>query len=259
MQDRPQTGAVSSRQDVQLINAAGRGGVIFVCEHATNVIPDEFANLGLDNDALSSHIAWDIGAFAVANAMSAMFDAPLVAPAVSRLVYDCNRPAQAESAVPQHSEIYEIPGNAGLSESNRQDRAQRFYQPYRSALIETIEAALAAGRAPAVVTIHSFTPIYKGQPRDLDIGILHDTDARLADGIIKNAQNEGEITICRNEPYGPGDGVTYTLAEHAIPRGLLNAMVEIRNDLIVDEKAQQAMARRLSAYLRAALSSEVSS
>lgn len=250
MQDHTSSGATSN--DVELINATGKGGIVLVCEHACNFIPDEFSGLGLSEDTLKSHIAWDPGALAVAKILSTVFDAPLIAPTVSRLVYDCNRPAQAQSAVPQKSEIYDIPGNAGLSEADRLVRAERFYQPYRKALVQILDGALDDGLSPAIVTIHSFTPVYNGEPRDLDLGILHDTDTRLADKLLTLIEGEGDLTARRNDPYGPADGVTYTLAQHAIPRGLFNVMIEIRNDLIVDMDAQQAMATQLADYLRSA-------
>lgn len=238
---------------VQLINAQGKGEVVFVCEHASCFVPDEFAGLGLDADALKSHVAWDPGAWAVAQELSAVFDAPLVAPSVSRLVYDCNRPAQAQSAVPQKSEIYDIPGNIGLSEVDRLTRAERFYLPYRNALTTILDNAVSAGRHPAFITIHSFTPVYHGARRTLDLGILYDTDARLADVILRITETEDELIAKGNEPYGPEDGVTYTLAEHAIPRGLPNVMIEIRNDLLSGADAQHAMAVRLAGYIKTAL------
>jgi len=238
---------------VQLINADGKGEVIFVCEHASCFVPDEFAGLGLDADALKSHVAWDPGAWAVAQELSAVFDAPLVAPGVSRLVYDCNRPAQAQSAVPQKSEIYDIPGNIGLNDADRLARAERFYLPYRNALTTVLDDAVNAGRRPAFITIHSFTPVYHGARRTLGLGILHDADARLADEILNVISTEGQMVAKSNEPYGPEDGVTYTLAEHAIPRGLPNAMIEIRNDLLNGADAQHAMAMRLAGYIKRAL------
>ena len=253
MREHAQSNDDVGRDMVQLLNPEGKGGVVLVCEHASHVIPEEFSNLGLGADALVSHIAWDPGAWAVAQQLSAAFDAPLVAPAVSRLVYDCNRPAVAESAVPKRSEIYDIPGNLGVGEAERLERAKRFYQPYRDALMAVIAQAVEAGRAPAVITIHSFTPVYQGQKRTLDLGILHDTDARLADEILKITQADGDFLALCNEPYGPADGVTYTLAEHAVPRQLLNVMIEIRNDLIADPASQQTMANWLGGVLNSAL------
>jgi len=253
MREQAQSDDGAGRDMVQLLNPEGKGGVVLVCEHASRFIPEEFANLGLDAAASVSHIAWDPGAWAVAQQLSVAFDAPLVAPAVSRLIYDCNRPAVAESAVPKRSEVYDIPGNMEVGEAERLERAKRFYQPYREALTGVITRAVDAGRAPVVITIHSFTPVYQGQKRTLDLGILHDSDARLADEILTVTNAEGGLIARCNEPYGPADGVTYTLAEHAVPRKLLNVMIEIRNDLIADQTGQQTMAKRLEGVLRTAL------
>ena len=246
-------GSISTQENVELINTAGQSSVVLVCEHASNFVPVEFAGLGLDDDALASHIAWDPGALAVAQTLSSLLDAPLVATAVSRLIYDCNRPTQAPGAVPEKSEFYDIPGNQGLEPSERLTRSERFYQPFRTAVTEAIDGVQKAGRSPVVITIHSFAPVYKGEKRNLDIGILHGTDARLADHMLAAIHGDGKLAARRNEPYGPADGVLFTLSEHAAPRRLLNAMIEIRNDLVADTEAQQAMAAHLAGFINQAL------
>jgi len=238
---------------VEVINPAGSGGFVLVCEHASSHIPCELKDLGLSGDVLTSHVAWDPGALAVAEAMSGELDAPLVAQRVSRLVYDCNRPPQAASATPARSEIYAIPGNAGLSPAERERRAERYYVPFRETLAACIDARLGRPAAPVVVTIHSFTPVYFGLRRSVDIGILHDADRRLADAMLECAKSEPRSRFRRNEPYGPLDGVTHTLVEQAMPRGLMNVMIEIRNDLIGSEAEQQEMAALLCRLLRGAM------
>lgn len=235
---------------VGTINPPGAAPILLVCEHASRHIPAAFGDLGLSDEARRSHIAWDPGALAVAEGMAAALDAPLLFQRVSRLVYDCNRPPEAESAVPARSEIYAIPGNEGLSAEARAARVSRYYLPFRAALDDLVDRRTGAGQRPAIVTVHSFTPVYNGVRRTLDIGILHDADARLADAMLAVA-DAGDVR--RNEPYGPEDGVTHTLRTHAIPRGLLNVMIEIRNDLIADPESQRAMAARLSGWVRGAL------
>lgn len=239
-----------TKANIELINATGQAGIVLVCEHASRFIPEKFSDLGLQAGLLTSHIAWDPGALPVARALSAILDAPLVATTISRLVYDCNRPVNADSAVPEQSEIYRIPGNAGLDASDRQARSELYYRPYRRALVNTIDGFMKTGRRPVIVSIHTFTPVYKGEKRDFDIGILHDSDTRLADQLLEIIAREGGLESRRNAPYGPGDGVTYTLVEHALPRGLLNVMFEIRNDLVSDSQSRQTMAERLAGYLR---------
>ncbi len=255
-------GAESTRESesaVRVINPAGEGQFVLVCEHASNFIPAEFENLGLTGDALQSHIAWDSGALAVAGQMSARLDAPLIAPRVSRLVCDCNRPLEAQSSIVEESEIYEIPGNVGLSEAERQARADRFYMPFHETLAACLDRRLEEGRETAVVTVHSFTPVYHGVSRDMEIGIIHDVDERFAAALFEASSATSGWVVRRNEPYGPQDGVTFTLAAHAVSRGLPNVMLEIRSDLIATESQQQQMAELLSGYVAQAMDALVGS
>ena len=244
----------SAGQSVDLVNPAGGGNVVLVCEHASRFIPAEMNNLGLTGPVLESHIAWDPGALAVATAMSQTLNAPLVAQRISRLVYDCNRAPDAPDAIPERSEVHDIPGNQDISADDRNERISTVYAPFRKALADCIDGRIKSGSAPPViVTIHSFTPQYAGAKRDFDIGILHDADSRLADAMLELAAADTTCSTLRNEPYGPEDGVTHTLIEHALGRGLLNVMIEIRNDLITDAASQAAMAGRLSKWVVTAL------
>jgi predicted N-formylglutamate amidohydrolase len=238
---------------VEASNLAGASDLVIACEHASCFVPAEFAGLGLTPALLQSHIAWDPGALAVARHLAERLDAPLVAAGASRLLYDCNRPPEAAGAIPAKSEIYEIPGNLNLSPAARQARIARFYLPFRDTLGAVIEQRLARRRAPLLVTIHSFTPVYAGAARELDIGVLHDSDARLADALLAAMAPDARFTVRRNEPYGPQDGVTHTLRTQAVARGLLNVMIEIRNDLLASAAAQQAMAGWLYDHIERAL------
>ena len=244
------SGSRVASSPVELRNPGGSGPFLLVCEHASYFIPPEYGGLGLDAAALRSHVAWDPGALAVADELARLLDAPLVAGRVSRLLYDCNRPPEEPSAVPAASEVYRIPGNEGLSPAARRERAERFYFPFRSALSAAIDARK---ESPALVTVHSFTPVYHGAPRAVEIGILHDEDSRLADAMLAAAGPASGFVVRRNEPYGPQDGVTHTLREHALPGGLANVMIEIRNDLITSRESVNAMAERLAVWLVSAL------
>jgi predicted N-formylglutamate amidohydrolase len=247
------SGDDTSDDSVVLINPQGQGQMVIVCEHATNWIPPEFNNLGLDEAARGSHITWDPGAMPVAEILSAEFDAPLITPGVSRLVFDCNRHIQATGAIVENSDSYHIPGNIGLSEAHRQSRAQRYHTPFHGALDRIIDRAAPSNGWPVFVTIHSFTPVHSGVLRQVEIGMLHDEDRRLALEMLRVAEIEAEFVVRLNEPYSSRDGATYTLAKHAVPRGLLNVMVEVRSDLIENAQAQKIMAERLAGYLKAAI------
>ena len=147
----------------------------------------------------------------VAEALARLLDAPLIMPQVSRLVCDCNRPHGSAGATPARSEIYEIPGNRDLTLEQREARARRFYEPFREAVDRTLRHRLQSCGAAILVTIHSFTPIFKGKARDIQLGILHDADSRLADAVLEIVEKEAGLIVGRNQPYGPEEGVTKTL------------------------------------------------
>lgn len=234
---------------VQVINPNAQSPIVLVCEHASCFIPAELNNLGLSGDALTSHAAWDPGAMAVAQHLATHLNAKLVSSKVSRLVYDCNRPPTARDAMPEQSELFTIPGNRELSHTERAARVQRYYEPFRTALAQSVAATV----EPVIVTIHSFTPIYHGAPRAVEIGVLHDSDSRLADAMLADTPFPAETLVERNEPYGPDHGVTHTLKEHALAGQHLNVMLEIRNDLIKTAQQQEEMARLVNIWITSAL------
>ena len=189
------------------------------------------------------------GAAGTARLLARLLDAPLLLSCVSRLVYDCNRPPEAAGTMPEVSEIFNIPGNAGLSPEMRLARTRQVYRPYNVALEELLDERAAQARRTAVVSIHSFTRVYKGKRRAVDVGLLFDRDAWLADRLIKSFPG---LNVQLNEPYGPRDGVMHLLNLHAAPRGLHHLMIEICNDLIDNERNQQQWAQRLSMPLQQA-------
>ncbi len=226
--------------------------MLLVCEHASKHIPASLDNLGLDAQTANSHVAWDPGALPVAKHLSATLDASLIAATVSRLVYDCNRPPEAPGAMPAKSEIFPIAGNQNIPPEEKAARVNEIYVPFTNAIRNEIAARTDAGRATVIVTIHSFTPIYFGEKRKVELGVLHDVDTTFADAMLAIPST---MEVQRNQPYGPDDGVTHTLKLHALPNGLLNVMIEIRNDLIATEADQKKVADELSSMISQALDS----
>jgi len=229
-------------------NAAS--AVVIACEHASNTLPRALGDMGLDPAARNSHIAWDPGALALAEFMGQALDATVVAANFSRLAYDCNRPPDADAAMPAQSEIFSIPGNQALSATARQARVAALYDPFHAALGHALAAR---GPKAVLVTMHSFTPVYFGKPRAVELGILHDDDSRLADAMLALAPAFTGLKCERNQPYGAIDGVTHTLQRHAIAQRLLNVMIEVRNDTIADDAQQKIQADMLAQLVTAAL------
>ena len=240
-------------EPVIVINGDGKSPVVLVCEHAGKVMPKALGSLGLPPEDLVRHIAWDIGAEAVSRQLAQALDAPLILQRYSRLAYDCNRPPESPGAMPEVSETTRIPGNEGLSQDQRFQRIRSLYRPFHDAVSEFLDRRAARGAASLLVTMHSFTPIYKGKRRHLDLGVLHDRDSRLADIVLSLCGRLKDIVAKRNEPYGPEDGVCHTLNLHGGMRNLHNVMLEIRNDLISHEAGQSQWASRLQDILEQAI------
>ncbi|MDA5095731.1 N-formylglutamate amidohydrolase [Aliiroseovarius sp. KMU-50] len=238
---------------VEVLNRKGAGDVLLLCEHASSHIPQQYKDLGLRDEDRLSHAVWDPGARAVSLLLSKALDAPMVASRVSRLVYDCNRPPESPSAMPEKSERIEVPGNRGLSPEERKNRADAIYFPFCTAVTEVIEERNKAGLKTILVTMHSFSPVFHGQHRAVEIGILHDDDSDLADAMLAHTSTLSHRRIERNEPYGPDDGVTHSLKLHGVSRRLPNVMLEIRNDLLKTAADEEAMAEEMLTLLRPAL------
>ncbi len=193
----------------EIINPHGNSTVVLVCEHSSRHIPACLNGLGLDDDALNAHIAWDIGAESVSRHLANSLDAPLVLQRYSRLVYDCNRPPENPSSIPEIGENTPIPGNQNIDIRKRTARIDQIYKPFHASVSQLLDQR--AG-TPVFVTIHSFTPVFRGNIRDVELGILHDKDARLADALLALAGKD--YIARRNEPYGPEDGVAHTINLH---------------------------------------------
>lgn len=239
----------NAEETVVVDNRDGAGPFVILCDHASNRLPVQFGTLGLSQADLLAHIAWDPGALGVSRHLSRMLDAPLVYPTVSRLVIDCNRAESAGDLIPEISENTVIPGNEDLVDSAVQARIELVHRPFHAAIDALLDERRAKGRKTLLVSVHSFTPVYKGVARPWQIGILSNEDRLLANLLIEALSREEGLSVGDNEPYAPTDGVYYTLARHGENRGISPVMLEIRNDEIADEAGEKRWAEKLAPLL----------
>ncbi|MBH0236645.1 N-formylglutamate amidohydrolase [Methylobrevis albus] len=228
---------------------------VIVCDHASNRFPAPWGELGLGEAERRDHIAWDPGALPVSRSLAARLGAPVFRGTISRLVLDVNRPEESPTLIPETSDSTAIPGNRALSADERARRIANVHAPYHAALAALLDrrvAAAAPDAPPALIAVHSFTPVFKGTRRDFDIGILFGADDRLAAPMLTALAGDIRIDVRANEPYSPADGVYYTLDRHGTARGLETVMIEIRNDLIAGPAEADAWAGRLARALSGA-------
>ncbi len=239
-------------QPVETIPGALDAGVLIICDHASNALPPGYGTLGLLPAALERHIAYDIGAAALTRALAERLGAPAVLSTFSRLLIDPNRDADDPTLVMRYSDGAIVPGNARADSSEIALRRARYWAPYRETVSATIEAMLPTGEPPALISIHSFTPIWRGTPRCWKIGVLWDLDDRIPTPLLAALSAEDDLResgIGDNEPY---DGALAgdTVDAVATARGLANALIEVRQDLIAGAAGVEAWADRLARLLR---------
>jgi predicted N-formylglutamate amidohydrolase len=235
---------------VRILNRQGRGRFVLLCDHASNQIPVELRNLGLSAADLASHIAWDIGAAAVAEIISDHLDTPAVLCGVSRLVVDCNRRLGSPELMPASSDGTGIPGNVDVDIASREMRIERWFHPYHDAVETLLRERIRQRSMPVVIAIHSMTSVLNGRSRPWPIALSSDADRRLSDLILAALRKPGDVLVGDDEPYRVDPLVDYSIPFHALRRGLLNTQVEFRQDEIDSPAGQQYWAMRLARILQ---------
>jgi predicted N-formylglutamate amidohydrolase len=228
----------------EIISGAANAGVLVLCDHASNAMPVEYDNLGMARNQLERHIAYDIGARTLSLALAERLACPAVLSRFSRLLIDPNRGDDDPTRVMRLSDGALIPGNARIDRAEIERRAARFALPYHAAVSATLEAMLATGVIPAVISVHSFTPHMKGIARPWQVGVLWDSDPRLPVPLIRALQDWTDACVGDNEPY---DGALTgdTMSRHCIGRGLAHVLIEVRQDLIADQADARTWGLRL--------------
>lgn len=236
---------------LEIHNAGGQSDFFLICEHAGRLIPRAYGDMGLSETDLQRHIAWDIGARDVATALSAMLDAPLFTQRYSRLVCDCNRRPDVNDFAPARSEDTVIPANVDIGEAERTARADAIFWPFHDAVAAALDRRAAEGRRTLLVTIHSFTPVFRGVGRPWEIGVLYKRDTAFAPAVGEWLKRNTGYCVGINEPYSVGDETDYAIPVHGEKRGLPCVEFEVRNDLIRTPESAAKWAGTIADAIRA--------
>lgn len=244
--------AAIEAESFRVLPGRADGGLVILCDHAANAFPDGYGTLGLPAEQLKRHIAYDIGARAITERLSARLDAPAVLTRFSRLLIDPNRGADDPTLIMRLSDGAVIPGNKTLSAEERDKRITRFYAPYHAAIERVLDACVATGKVPVILSLHSFTESWKGVPRPWHVGVLWDKDPRLARPLLDGFYAGRDVIVGDNEPY-KGSLRGDCCWQHGTQRGLANAIIEYRQDLVRDAAGQRDWSDRTEAIMRALL------
>lgn len=237
-------------QAYETIAGSPASGLVILGDHAMNRVPEEYGDLGLPASAFERHIAYDIGIEGLTRKLADALDAPAVMACFSRLLIDPNRGEDDPTLIMKLSDGAVIPANHPLSGEERERRLDRYHRPYHAAIDATLtELTRLAGRPPLVISLHSFTPLWKGVPRPWHAGLLWDSDPRATLPLLEQLRAIDDLVIGDNEPY---DGALYgdTMHSHCSTKGIAHALIEVRQDLIGDERGIARWSDILAPILR---------
>ena len=235
----------------QIVEGNRASGIVLLCDHARNNLPEEYGTLGLPKSEFERHIAYDIGAEALTLGLAERLGVPAVLSCFSRLLIDPNRGEDDPTMVMRLSDGTVVPGNYPISDAEINRRKELYYMPYHNAVDRVINEAVATGNKPMVFSVHSFTPYWKGVHRKWHAAMLWDADPRLSDFLVENLLRDPELVVGSNEPY---DGALKndTMYRHATCRGLAHSLLEVRQDLIGNDTGVAQWIGRLAPLLEKA-------
>lgn len=217
----------------EVINREGGAHMLLVCDHASNAVPAQLGRLGLPDDAFERHISYDIGAAAVTRGLAERLDAQAVLAGYSRLVIDVNRPPGHPDSIMPENDGFKIPANQELTPEARRQRVREVFEPYHDAVNRALARLWDRGPAPAILSIHSFSPRFGGKPRPWDVGVLWNRDPRIAVPLMEHL-DRFELNVGDNEPYS-GHDLAYTIDMHGAAAGIANCAIEINQDQVKDK------------------------
>lgn len=231
-------------------HAAGGSAYLLVCDHAGRAIPQRLAGLQLSEDELDTHVAYDLGVAALGRRLAARLDACALLQNYSRLVIDANRPPDAPDSIVTVSERTRIAGNEGLSAVEARRRFDEVFQPYHRRIRTELDAR--GARPHALVSLHSFTPVYMDERRPWHVGVLYGRDPRLGRIVLEGLRSDPSLVVGDNEPYAVSDATDYTIVVHGEQRRIPHVALEIRQDLLASDPDVETWAERLGRVLEQA-------
>lgn len=234
---------------VSIAHEKGTSPFFLTADHAGKLMPRRLGTLGLTDSEIARHIGWDIGIAGTSHVLADALDAFFIGQIYSRLVIDCNRDPSVPASIVEISESTEVPGNKGIGAADRKARQDELFWPYHNRISQELDRRKAAGLETFLISMHSFTPSFKGIARPWQVGVLYNRDRTFPGIVLQLLEAEGDLVVGDNQPYHVSDLSDYTIPVHGERRGLPHVEIEIRQDLIENEAGQRSWGERFARLL----------
>lgn len=214
------------------------------CEHASQDLPEGYAWPEGDRRLIDTHWAVDLGARDLTLELAEAIDAPAVLARYSRLLIDLNRPEVSDTLFRATADGEPVHLNHDLSDDERALRLSRYHTPFH----DTVDRELRATRCPMVLAIHTFTDRYEGTPRQVEIGVLFDTEEALGNAWVTELRALG-YDARANEPWSGKAGLIYVASRHGDRHGRRAMELEVRQDLAMDPAFRKKLVPQLATLI----------
>jgi predicted N-formylglutamate amidohydrolase len=213
----------------EIVRGGEHASVILTCEHASERMPAPWTWSDADLRLVGTHWAFDLGAADLTRELATRMGAVGILARFSRLLVDPNRAEHEASLFRDVAEGLPVTMNVALAPADREARLATYYRPFHAA----IDREVAVTRATTLLSVHSFTPVYEGNQRTLEVGVLFDREDALG-AMLVDAFEEAGFRVAPNEPYSGKAGLIHSAATHAEARGLRAVEIEVRQDLAIE-------------------------
>ena len=231
-------------------NDHGQAPVLLVADHASPFFPAALKQLGLADWVLEKHVAWDIGVDELVRCLADELDAPAVLAGFSRLIADPNRRPDDEGVIPDISDGIAVPGNMDLTAEQRRQRFESFFWPYHDAIDARLDAFRDQGVVPAMIAVHTCSPVFDRVVRPWHVGVMWDKDPRIPVALLEHFNAQDDVCIGDNEPYSGRHPHDFTIDFHAEANGLPHVGFEVRQDLVATNQGARYWAGILATALK---------
>jgi predicted N-formylglutamate amidohydrolase len=240
--------------------------LLLTCEHASQLLPLPWRWPDEDRRLLNTHWALDLGSEELTRELSVAVAAPAAIAQFTRLLVDANRPLHSSTLFRDTADGIPVFLNKELTPEEKENRLEKCYYPYHRAL-----AALQKEVMPDfILSLHSYTKNYEGQPRKVEVGVLYKEDEELAKAMKKQFTENGGYDCRMNEPWSGLEGFMYSADRHGHwdedafkppqerspgwtekegKSDIAVIMLEMRNDLLTDKSWRAAFTQRLTKIL----------
>jgi len=222
--------------------------VVITCEHASVRMPRPWSWSPSDLWLVGTHWSYDPGADEITRELAHAFGCPAVLTRFTRMLVDPNRRTDSPTLFRDVAEGRPVQMNTRVDEAERELRLRRLYTPFHRAVDHVLDAEPFA----LVLSIHTFTPVYEGIRREMELGVIFDEDQGLAVEVAgRLARTIRDVRL--NEPYTGRNGGMYSARVHALRQGIRALEIEVRQDIAIDPARRIPVVEEIRNALAAAL------